>query len=70
MIGHSVGEYSALCVAESVGIEECLKLVKRRGELMEEFTGEASGMLTIRYSTDFVMQVMIIRIKLIHVFRI
>jgi [acyl-carrier-protein] S-malonyltransferase len=34
MVGHSVGEYSALCIAGSVGIEECLRLVRRRGELM------------------------------------
>jgi [acyl-carrier-protein] S-malonyltransferase len=34
LIGHSVGEYSALCVAGSIGLEECLRLVRKRGELM------------------------------------
>ncbi|MFL2724035.1 MAG: ACP S-malonyltransferase [Gammaproteobacteria bacterium] len=33
--GHSLGEYSALVAANSIPITEALKLVRKRGELME-----------------------------------
>lgn len=33
--GHSVGEYSALVVAEALSIREALRLVRRRGEFMQ-----------------------------------
>lgn len=57
MLGHSVGEYSALCVAGSIGLQNCLKLVQKRGQLMEECTKEPSGMLIVRFSINLVMQV-------------
>lgn len=50
MIGHSIGEYSALCIAGSLDLEKCLKLVRKRGLLMEEFGGQASGMIIVRYA--------------------
>lgn len=34
--GHSLGEYSALVAAEALSFEQALKLVKARGECMEE----------------------------------
>lgn len=37
--GHSLGEYAALYVAEAIGFESGLKLVKRRAELMEAASG-------------------------------
>lgn len=55
MIGHSVGEYSALCVAGSIGLEECLGLVRKRGEFMEKFTREVSGMLIVRFGIYLVI---------------
>ena len=35
MLGHSLGEYSALCAANIISIEDCAYLLKNRGELMQ-----------------------------------
>jgi len=43
--GHSLGEYSALVVAGALEIEDAIRLVKRRGELMSEL-GEGSMLAT------------------------
>jgi len=34
--GHSLGEYAALVAADSLAFEDALRLVRRRGELMQE----------------------------------
>ena len=34
--GHSLGEYSALVAAGAIELEDALRLVRRRGELMEQ----------------------------------
>ncbi len=58
--GHSLGEYSALCAAGVVSMEDCLKLVYKRGELMHrEATRHEGAMsavvgLTIEQVTDIV----------------
>jgi len=41
--GHSLGEYSALCAAESIDIEEAIFLVRKRGELMQEAVPQGTG---------------------------
>lgn len=41
--GHSLGEYSALCAAEVLSVEDTLRLVTRRGELMFAAAGKNSG---------------------------
>ncbi len=49
MIGHSLGEYSALVAAESLDINDGMKLVQKRGELMKKATVKPCGMLIIRF---------------------
>ncbi len=41
LLGHSLGEYSALCIAGIFDFETGLKLVQKRGELMSQATGGA-----------------------------
>lgn len=41
--GHSLGEYSALAAGGSLSFADAVRLVRRRGELMEEVTKEAGG---------------------------
>ena len=48
--GHSLGEYSALVAANSLGIEDGLKLVRKRGLLMED---APSGSMAAILGLDF-----------------
>jgi len=41
--GHSLGEYSALVGAEALSLEDALKLVQRRGELMKAIGDRSRG---------------------------
>ncbi len=33
--GHSLGEYTALCFAGSIGFDDAVRIVAKRGELMQ-----------------------------------
>ncbi len=55
--GHSLGEYAALVCAESLVFADALRLVARRGQLMQEAVPEgAGGMAAILGLTDEVVQ--------------
>lgn len=41
--GHSLGEYSALVVAEVISFADALRLVERRGQLMQQAVPEGQG---------------------------
>ncbi len=48
MLGHSLGEYSALAASEKVKISDCSKILKKRGELMNDAVEEyTTGMAAI-----------------------
>ena len=51
--GHSLGEYSALCCAESINFEQTINLLKYRGKAMQNAVPKGEGgmiaILGIRY---------------------
>jgi [acyl-carrier-protein] S-malonyltransferase len=49
--GHSLGAYSALVAAEVLSFEDAVKLVRRRGELMEE-AGKGRGTMAVILNLD------------------
>ncbi len=49
--GHSLGAYSALVAAESLSFEDGVRLVRRRGELMEA-TGQGKGTMAAVLGLD------------------
>ena len=53
LIGHSMGENTAACLAGVMGFEDCIGLVHLRGTLMDEVP--AGGMLSVALSADALM---------------
>ncbi len=56
MIGHSVGEYVAACLAEVFSLPEALELVATRGKLVQALP--AGAMLAVRFSEDEARQLL------------
>jgi [acyl-carrier-protein] S-malonyltransferase len=50
--GHSLGEYSALVAAETLSFADALRLVRRRGELMQEAVPVGIGAMAAIISLD------------------
>jgi acyl transferase domain-containing protein len=52
LIGHSMGEYAAACIAGVMSFERAVQLVQLRGQLFDEITG--GGMLSVPLPADTV----------------
>ncbi len=52
VIGHSVGEYSALAAADSIGTGDAVALVRERGEAMAEAARETPGAMAAVLGLD------------------
>jgi [acyl-carrier-protein] S-malonyltransferase len=52
MAGHSLGEYSALVAAGALGFADALRLVRRRGELMQEAVPVGQGAMAAIIGLD------------------
>ncbi|MBE6984687.1 MAG: ACP S-malonyltransferase [Ruminococcaceae bacterium] len=44
--GHSLGEFSALTCAKAIDFADAVTLVKKRGELMRDASGDSQGLMT------------------------
>ena len=52
VIGHSVGEYSALAAADAIGAGDAVALVRERGEAMAEAARETPGAMAAVLGLD------------------
>jgi [acyl-carrier-protein] S-malonyltransferase len=50
--GHSLGEYSALCAAGAMTLTEAVKLVRKRGELMQTAVPQGKGKMAAVIGLD------------------
>lgn len=51
--GHSLGEYTALCVAESISLPDAIKLVRLRGTAMQNAVPQGMGAMAVILGMDF-----------------
>lgn len=51
--GHSLGEYSALCAAESISLTDTARLLKKRGLAMQAAAPVGSGGMLVLLGVDF-----------------
>ncbi|MDE2179695.1 MAG: ACP S-malonyltransferase [candidate division NC10 bacterium] len=50
--GHSLGEYSALVAAESLAFEDAIRVVRKRGEFMQEMVSPGAGAMAAVLGLD------------------
>lgn len=53
LAGHSLGEYSALVAAQSLTLDQALRIVRRRGELMQIASNTNPGVMFALIGVDF-----------------
>ncbi|HQS06680.1 MAG TPA: acyltransferase domain-containing protein, partial [Daejeonella sp.] len=54
VLGHSVGEIAAICVAEMISLEDGIRLISQRANLMQKLP-EGGGMMSILATEDEVL---------------
>ena len=60
VIGHSLGEYPALCVAGVLSVSDMIYLVGKRAEMMQETcTADTHSMLAVNSSVESVQQLLV-----------
>lgn len=65
--GHSLGEYSALVAADALSFPDALRLVRRRGQLMEEAAAATPGaMLAVLGASDEDVQALCVEVSAEH----
>ena len=65
MLGHSLGEYSALTCSGKLSLDSCSRLLKLRGELMNDAAGEnITGMAALIGLSSEIVEKLIIQNKL------
>ncbi len=57
IVGHSVGEYAAACVAGILSLEQGSEVIVHRGRCMQDFAPSGGGMLAVGLSGDEAMAV-------------
>lgn len=56
LAGHSLGEYTALVCSGAMNFNDAVKIVRRRGELMQELAGDGGMMVIIRGDLNEIMK--------------
>lgn len=56
MIGHSLGEYTAACIAEVFSLEDALKLIVKRAQLMNDL--DQGDMIAVAATKDAIVQIL------------
>ncbi|MDR7131775.1 amino acid adenylation domain-containing protein [Algoriphagus sp. 4150] len=56
LVGHSIGEFVAACIAGVLSLEDAVKVVSKRGELISQLN--PGSMLSIRSSADSITQML------------
>ena len=47
LLGHSIGEYAALVCSGAIEFADCLKILQKRGELVQKILAQSKGSMTI-----------------------
>ena len=53
MAGHSLGEYTALCAAGAISLADAIKLVRLRGESMQNAVPAGQGAMAVILGLEF-----------------
>lgn len=51
VLGHSLGEYAAACIAGCISIDDCIEILIKRGKILQS-QGDDLGMISVRVSSE------------------